>query len=99
MSRAQLRKQWEEVVAEFRASGQSASAWCAAHGIPSNQPHYWLRKFFNRRQAELTPLYPLAFGRRMNRLCQTRVPSRGSCGGFSVEVKPGCKPELLKQVI
>ncbi|MCL6599945.1 MAG: hypothetical protein K6T81_14605 [Alicyclobacillus macrosporangiidus] len=60
MSRTELRKQWEQRVSEFRASGQNASSWCAAHGVPQHQLHYWLSKFANDRQAELTPVHWLS---------------------------------------
>lgn len=37
MTKAERQKEWEVRVAAFRASGQSISAWCAAHiDNPSN---------------------------------------------------------------
>ncbi|MFZ5687587.1 MAG: IS66 family insertion sequence element accessory protein TnpA [Bacillota bacterium] len=31
MTKAEYRKEWEQRVAAFRASGQSTTEWCAAH--------------------------------------------------------------------
>ncbi len=45
MTKTELRKEWEARVAEFKASGQSTSAWCAAHDLKPRQLWYWLRKY------------------------------------------------------
>jgi hypothetical protein len=39
------REEWRKRVAEYRASGLSGSAWCAAHGIKPHLLYYWLRRF------------------------------------------------------
>lgn len=41
---AELRNEWAARVAAFRASGKSASAWCAEHDLKIHQLRYWLRK-------------------------------------------------------
>lgn len=35
---------WEERIASFRASGQSAPAWCNEHGVNIHTLRYWLQK-------------------------------------------------------
>lgn len=37
-------KQWMEIVRECRSSGQTVSAWCAAHDINPKSYYYWLRR-------------------------------------------------------
>ncbi|WP_282200609.1 IS66 family insertion sequence element accessory protein TnpA [Collibacillus ludicampi] len=54
MSHAELRKEWEVRIAAFRASGQSASAWCRAHQLKLHQFRYWLRKI-EHKEAAVTP--------------------------------------------
>ncbi|WP_279286349.1 IS66 family insertion sequence element accessory protein TnpA [Desulfofundulus sp. TPOSR] len=40
MTRNELQKLWETRIAEYRASGQSAKAWCAAHNVTPRQLWY-----------------------------------------------------------
>lgn len=35
---------WTEIVRECRSSGQTISAWCAAHDINPKTYYYWLRR-------------------------------------------------------
>lgn len=42
---AQLRETWRDRVAQYRASGQSGAAWCAAHQVKESQLWYWVRRF------------------------------------------------------
>ncbi|WP_026975975.1 IS66 family insertion sequence element accessory protein TnpA, partial [Alicyclobacillus contaminans] len=42
---AELRELWRARVADFRASGQTGAAWCAAHQIKEHQLWYWVGKF------------------------------------------------------
>ena len=44
MTKTELRKEWDARVVAFKASGQSASAWCAVHDLKPLQLWYWLRK-------------------------------------------------------
>ena len=39
-----LRQMWEERIAHYRASAQSATAWCEAHQLKTHQLWYWLRQ-------------------------------------------------------
>lgn len=40
----ELRKEWEQRLSAFRASGQAPVAWCAANNLNLHQLRYWLRK-------------------------------------------------------
>lgn len=43
--RAAVREQWRVRVAEYRASGLSASEWCKANGQKTHRLWYWIRRF------------------------------------------------------
>jgi len=43
--REQLRKQWKTRVADFIASGQTTTEWCAEHNLKPSQLRYWPRKY------------------------------------------------------
>jgi len=95
----ELYEEWEKRMAEFRASGQSATAWCAAHEINLQRFRYWARKFQVRPQTESTKSVqwlsvkldesPVSEGTSMN----------VQVGEASIEVRPGFNPILLKQIV
>ena len=39
-----LNRQWERRIADYRASGLTAAAWCAREGITVSQLKYWIQK-------------------------------------------------------
>lgn len=45
MTNQALREQWETRVRYFRASGQSAVAWCAVHQPKPHQLSYWMKQY------------------------------------------------------
>ncbi len=44
MNRSDLRNEWEQRIANFASSGQSASKWCAANEISIHQFWYWKKR-------------------------------------------------------
>ncbi len=50
-----LRQNWETRIADYRASGLSGAAWCAANDLKVHQLWYWLRKFSSHHPAKTTP--------------------------------------------
>ena len=50
-----LRQIWETRIADYRASGLSGAAWCAANDLKVHQLWYWLRKFSSHHPAKTTP--------------------------------------------
>ncbi|WP_425387750.1 IS66 family insertion sequence element accessory protein TnpA [Aneurinibacillus terranovensis] len=48
-----MRQAWEARVAAYRASGQRASEWCAAHQCTTRQLWYWLRTYCRNRWDKL----------------------------------------------
>lgn len=44
MGKEDLRKEWEARITNFKASGQSGAAWCAANNLKPNQLWYWRKR-------------------------------------------------------
>ncbi|NLJ56313.1 MAG: IS66 family insertion sequence element accessory protein TnpB [Firmicutes bacterium] len=90
MAFEELRKQWADRVAAFKASGQSTTEWCAAHNVKPSQLRYWLRK--EKKAQAKTSWQPLE-------LEDTDTPLVVKVGQVAVEVKPGFDPKLLQKVL
>ena len=99
MTRVELQREWEARVADFRASGQSTTEWCAAHDLKPGRLQYWLRKLnpidtpitmsSQWMSVEIGDMEPSVQG---SRIC-VRV------GHAVVEVQPDFDPALLKDVV
>ena len=50
MTREESQKEWTARIAEFKASGQSQTAWCKTKNINRRIFTYWLAKFKNRKR-------------------------------------------------
>ncbi|GAB6172669.1 hypothetical protein JCM15765_21470 [Paradesulfitobacterium aromaticivorans] len=60
MTRAEMRQVWGARFEEYRASGLSAKAWCAAHDVKPERLWYWLKKIEGKTHSvELTRWLPL----------------------------------------
>jgi transposase-like protein len=100
MTKTELRKEWAERVAAYKASGQKASAWCVAHDLNPRQLSYWLRKYKNTDTSAIMPSQWLSL-----EVNESRTSSaKGSAllirvGQATVEVKPGFNPALLSDVV
>jgi len=101
MMKAELQQEWERRIAEYRASGQSAKEWCAAHNVTPRQLWYWLKKC-------RTGDEPRPAGSPVKWLPVevSQAPCLGQenellirVGPASIEVRPGFDPALLGEVI
>lgn len=100
MSRNELRKEWEQRIAAFRASGQTATQWCADHDVNLYQFRYWLRKFPSRRVETISPIQWLPVHVDDAPAQDMDAASITVCVGHAkIEIKPGFSPELLRQVV
>jgi len=94
MTKEELRDFWAARVKEFKESGQSAPAWCAANNIKLHQLRYWLRK--EKQTSTVTTLSWLPLN--LSNTCpETSLLVR--VGQVAVEVKPGFDPKLLADVV
>lgn len=98
MKNEELSKTWETRIAQFKASGQSATVWCANNNIKINQLRYWLRKFKSSKKttASTSQWLSVEVG---------EVPSNSNntlaikVGKVIIEVKSGFDPVLLTEVV
>lgn len=98
MSKAELRKEWELRIADFRASGQTQSKWCADNHVKLHQLKYWLKKFENMNQISTTSPKWVSVT-----LDEQHAESKDTLqihiGQASIEVKPGFDPSFLADVV
>lgn len=98
--------EWRGHVHGYRASGKSAAAYCAEHGLKVWSLRYWLNKI---REHEQRDAQAVAVGSSI-RLAQVRtkstkarVPDEGalqlSVGALSLRVAPGFDREVLRDVL
>lgn len=94
-----LRELWRARVADFRASGLTGAAWCAAHQIKEHQLWYWVSKF----KAESTPASPPRFipVQVHESIEEPENPRQLSVrvGPAVIEVSPGFDADLLRDVV
>ncbi|WP_027365909.1 IS66 family insertion sequence element accessory protein TnpA [Desulfotruncus alcoholivorax] len=98
-TKAEIRQQWEARIAEFRNSGLSGTAWCAANGIIPNQLWYWLKKIRSQENPQTTSTKWLPV-----ELNELGPSGQGNgllikIGLAAIEVQPGFNPALLQDVI
>jgi len=53
-------EEWEELVAEWRASGMSQRSFAEKHGVPASALSYWIRRFEAIGVAQKKAVKPLA---------------------------------------
>lgn len=98
--RRENRTLWESRVAEFEASGQSVSTWCAAKDLKIHQLRYWLRKFKSEHRIEKKQKMQwisVEVGDLGADKPQEALPVH--VGKAMIEVRPGFNPELLSHVV
>ncbi|WP_083932131.1 IS66 family insertion sequence element accessory protein TnpA [Cohnella laeviribosi] len=100
--REQRRQIWAARIADYRASGLTMSAWCAANQCTKDQLKYWLYKAKN-----MTPSPSTDSSTRWVPLTvadsQPKAPVSSAlvvCVGQSrIELHPGFDPRLLREVV
>lgn len=100
--REQRRQFWAARIADYRASGLSMSAWCAANHCTVDQLKYWLYKAKDMPPSPSTASSPrwvaLAVADR-----QLKAPVSSSLvvcvGQARIELHPGFDPQLLREVV
>ncbi|AGL02524.1 IS66 family insertion sequence element accessory protein TnpA [Desulfoscipio gibsoniae] len=97
MAKSELRQEWETRIADFRASGQSGAAWCAAHNIRPNQLWYWLKKIKSAENPSITQTQWVSV--EINESDPTGNGLLIKVGPAVIEVQPGFNPALLKEVV
>lgn len=97
MTRAERRREWEEKVAAYRASGQSVSAWCTANNVKPERLRYWLRKL---EAADAPATVPQWLSVEVSDVAEDpKVNLYVRVGQAVIEVQPGFDPALLREVV
>lgn len=98
MKNADLKKEWDVRIAEFKTSGQSIPQWCANQNLKTHQLRYWLQKT-ETREASLTTStewFSLDIDKQTD---ESSSSVTVKIGQVHIEVKPGFKPDLLTDVV
>ena len=95
MTKKERQELWETRLAEYRASGQSVTAWCKEHNVNPQQLWYWRRKEKQQVVEENAVSWlPVDL---------SEIKSQSSLlvriGRATIEVNPGFDPELLLDVV
>ena len=99
MTQTEKQQQWENRIAEYRASGQSVRQWCASNDVKPERMWYWLRKYKTNGDtfSPSSQWLPVE-------VCEHLPVDQNSAlmlrvGKACIEVKPGFDPSLLVQVV
>lgn len=93
----QLREVWRKRITDYRASGQSGAAWCAAHQIKEHQFWYWTRQFPQAKRTSSPRFLPISVGESHPTPAHTSLLIR--VGAAAIEVQPGYDPQFLRQLV
>jgi transposase-like protein len=93
------RDYWQQRVAEYRASGQSGAAWCAAQGIKPHLLYYWVQQFASPTETSATsPQWqPVLVSDRQPAKASSNITVR--VGAATIEIPPGFDEKTLADVV
>ncbi len=97
MSRTDLQQEWAQRLKEFRASGETATTWCAARNINLHRFWYWSRKLRTQNQVQSSEEIRWLSVRMDEPSLEDTLTVQ--VGNVHIEVKPGFNPTLLQQVV
>lgn len=98
MSTAELKREWDQRVANFKQSGLSVKKWCDQEGLKANQLRYWLKKLDESREVAEKPQWiPVTLVHPQSEGNKKALPIK--IGKVIIEVSPGYDPELLSDVV
>lgn len=102
MSRAHKRQAWMERISNYRNSGLSIAAWCAAHQLSTHALRYWLRNTKNEPISEQSP-QGMPSNRWLRVDAERLAPPTSAItiriGSATVEVKEGFHPHVLREIV
>jgi len=98
VTKAELRETWEARVAAYRASGQSASEWCAAHQVTTRQLWYWMQKFKETKE-KAAPSSQWITVKVDKETQEAESALLVRIGSAAIEVKPGYNQTLFADVV
>lgn len=98
MEKDELRKEWEQRIASYRASGLTQAKWCEANDLKVHQLKYWLKRIegSNSKSAPSASWTSVVIEEPTLRQDDTLLVKVGE---VSIEVKPGFSHTLLADVV
>ena len=98
MTQTKVRKAWEARIRAYKASGQSASDWCAEHHVTKRQLYVWMNKLQDAtiKDSSKIPWVKVQMDKEAETTKSMLVVRVGST---AIEVQPGYNPALLTDVI
>jgi len=103
IARSQLRVEWEARIADYRSSGLTMAAWCAANQCTKDQLKYWLYKSKSSLSSGTTTpdspprFVPLAVTEAVQTAPTSPLVLR--IGAASIELHNGFDSQLLREVV
>jgi hypothetical protein len=102
MDNKQLTQEWSSRIANFKSSGQTMSAWCAAHNLSIHQLKYWLKKMNipgrTKPSDDSTQWLPVTLTGSAKEADKSRsLVIR--VGQASIEVSTNFNPNLLREIV
>lgn len=82
-------------VSDYRASGQTAEAWCAQNNLKVSTLRYWLNKCKREAKADLQQETFVEF----KPSSAKEIPIILKVGVISIELYPGFQAETLREII
>jgi len=98
MDKNELRREWEQRIADYRASGLSRAKWCQQHGLKVHQLKYWLKRI-EESNATPNPSTKWASVVMADASFSEEDSIQVKIGECSIEVKQGFNPSLLADVV
>ncbi len=97
MDKNELRREWEQRIADYRASGLSRAKWCQQNSLKAHQLKYWLKRMedptVSSKPSTTWTSVVMVNPSSDDGSIQVKI---GEC---SIEVKQGFNPSLLADVV
>ncbi|MGN8845634.1 IS66 family insertion sequence element accessory protein TnpA [Niallia sp. HCP3S3_B10] len=93
----ELRKEWEQRISDYKASGQCRAKWCEDNGVSYHQFGYWKRRLKDQSTEKTNNSWvPVIIEEPTTAQCESLLIKVGS---VSIEVTSGFNSTLLAEVI
>lgn len=98
MDKNELRQEWEQRIASYRASGLTQAKWCEMNGLKVHQLKYWIKRMEGS-NAKPTPSTKWASVVMADPSINEEDSIQVKIGECSIEVKQGFNPSLFADVV
>ncbi|KJE27986.1 hypothetical protein LG52_3146 [Geobacillus kaustophilus] len=98
MDKNELRREWEQRIADYRASGLTRAKWCQQNGFKDHQLKYWIKRI----EGSTVPSKPSTTWTSVVMVdpsSDNESSIQVKIGECSIEVKQGFNPSLFADVV